>query len=52
MRRFLCSLIVLGMLVGSAGPAKADYIYTTLDVPGSFNTIANGINDAGQPVRA
>jgi hypothetical protein len=52
MKRLLCGVVALGVLLGGAVQAKADYIYTTLDVPGSFNTIANGINDARQPVRA
>jgi probable HAF family extracellular repeat protein len=49
MKRFLCGLVVLGVLVG--GPVQADYIYTTFDVPGSMNeTSALGINASGQIV--
>lgn len=50
MKRFLCGWVALGLLVGGAGPAKADYIFTTLDVPGSFLTLASGINNSGQIV--
>ena len=50
MRRLLWSLMALGLLVGGAEPAKADYIFTTLDVPGSTLTQAYGINDSGQVV--
>jgi probable HAF family extracellular repeat protein len=52
MRRFLYDLVALGLLVGGTGQAKAEpiYVYATLDVPGSINTIAHGINDAGQIV--
>jgi probable HAF family extracellular repeat protein len=48
----LCGLVVLGLLVVGAGGAKGQpsYVYTTLDVPGSLDTFANGINDAGQVV--
>jgi probable HAF family extracellular repeat protein len=31
-------------------PAHADYTWTPLDVPGSLQTAANGINNAGQIV--
>jgi probable HAF family extracellular repeat protein len=44
----LGGLMALGLLVVGAGQVKADYIYTTIDVPGSTQTQANGINDAGQ----
>jgi probable HAF family extracellular repeat protein len=52
MKRVLCGLVALGLLVGGAGLAKGQpsYVYTTLDVPGSLDTFANGINDAGQVV--
>jgi hypothetical protein len=51
MKRLLCGLVALGLLLG--GVVQADYIYTSLDVsilgalPG---TQAFGINDAGQVV--
>jgi probable HAF family extracellular repeat protein len=48
MKRFL--LVAWGLLVGITGPAKAQYSYTTFDVPGATNTFAKGINDAGQVV--
>jgi hypothetical protein len=43
MKRFLCGLLVTGFFVG--GPARADYIFTTLD-----GLLASGINDYGQVV--
>jgi hypothetical protein len=37
MQRRLCGLVALGLLLGAAGPAKADYLFTTLaDVPGAM----------------
>jgi hypothetical protein len=50
MRRFLGGLVALGLLVGEAEEAKADYVFTTIDVPGFVNTTASGINNAGQIV--
>src|SRR5437588_136280 len=52
MKRFLCGLVVLGLPVAVNGQAMAQpsYIYTTLDVPGSFDTLAQGINASGQIV--
>jgi uncharacterized membrane protein len=53
MRRFLCGLVALGLLLGGAGQAKAQpsYVYTTLDFPGYVGyTEACGINNAGQVV--
>src|SRR5437588_683767 len=56
MKRYLCSLVALGLLLGTAGDAASQptYTFTTLDVPGaSFPTTsinAYGINDAGQIV--
>src|SRR5690348_9035037 len=47
MKRFLCGLTALCLLVGRAGKVKADYVFTTLDV-----NLAFGINDAGQIVGA
>lgn len=48
--RVFGSLMALGLCLGVAGQAKADYTFTTLDVPGSDTTFANGINDSGQIV--
>jgi hypothetical protein len=45
MNRVLCGLVALGVLVGGAGEATADYVFTTLD-----GILASGINDAGQVV--
>jgi probable HAF family extracellular repeat protein len=54
MKRSLCRLVALGLLVGITGPARAQpsYTFTILDVPGSSNAsaIALGINAAGQIV--
>lgn len=50
MRRFLCGLVALGLVVGGAGQAKTDYVFTTIDVPDSFATAAAGINNSGQIV--
>jgi probable HAF family extracellular repeat protein len=56
MKRYLCSLVALGLLQGVTGQVKAQrtYSFTTLDVPGSsFHTTsidAYGINDSGQIV--
>ena len=49
MKRFLCGLVALGLLVVGAAPAKAQYIYT-LDPPGSTGSDANGINNSRQIV--
>jgi len=51
MKRSLCSLVALGLLVGVTGQAMAQpsYRFTILDVPGSSkaSAVALGIN-AGQ----
>src|SRR5947209_7318278 len=54
MKRFLCGLVALCLLMGGTGQAKAQpsYVYTKLDVPGSDYTRAHGINDSGQIVGA
>jgi hypothetical protein len=49
-KRFVFGLMTLGLLVGLTGPAKAQYSFTTLDVPGATATLAVGISDAGQIV--
>src|SRR4051812_47733320 len=45
-----CSLIFLGLFLEITGQAKANYIFTTIDVPGSTLTNARGINDSGEIV--
>ena len=45
MKRFGCSFVLLCLLVGGSGQARADYIFTTLD-----GYLAGGINDFGQVV--
>ena len=50
MKRLLDCLMGLSLLVGVAAQAKADYLFATLDVPGSTLTEAFGINGAGQIV--
>src|SRR5207237_1167596 len=56
MKRYLCSLVALGLLQGVTGQLKAQptYAFTTFDVPGSpFSlTVPNGINASGQIVGA
>ena len=54
MKRYLCSLAALGLLVGATGQAMAQpsYNFTILDVAGSSkaSAIALGINASGQIV--
>jgi len=50
MKQLLCGLVVLGLFVGGAGWGRADYTFTTIDVPGSDNTSAYGITSSGQIV--
>src|SRR5438552_1119976 len=54
MKRYLCSLVALGLPVGVTGQAMAQpsYSFTILDVPGSSkaSAIALGINASGQIV--
>jgi hypothetical protein len=50
MKRFLFGHLALVLISCLAGRARADYIFTTLDVPGGTNTEASGINNAGQIV--
>jgi hypothetical protein len=54
MKRYLCSLVALGLFLGRAGQATGQptYSFTTLDVPGASyaNTTVNGINASGQIV--
>jgi hypothetical protein len=50
MKQFLYGLAAWGLLVGLPGLAKAQYNYTTLEVPGAASTSALGINASGQIV--
>jgi probable HAF family extracellular repeat protein len=53
MKRSLCGFVLLGLLLGGAGQAEADYIFTTLpDLPGAMNNSISftGINNVGQIV--
>src|SRR5437870_637651 len=55
MKRFLCTLMALGLFLGMAGQATGQptYSFTTLDPPGSSSTeetVAHGINASGQIV--
>src|SRR5262249_10113728 len=50
MKQFLYRFAAWGLLMGLTGPAQAQYMYTTLDVPGSTGTGASGINTSGQVV--
>lgn len=50
MKRHLCGLVAVGLLVGGVETAKAQYRFSTLDPPGSIATRAYGINDSGQIV--
>ncbi|HLJ96691.1 MAG TPA: PEP-CTERM sorting domain-containing protein [Gemmataceae bacterium] len=50
MTRFFGGILVLALFSAQTGQACADYIFTTIDVPGSAQTVATGINDAGQIV--
>jgi uncharacterized membrane protein len=53
MRLFLCSLVAMALSAGVMGLANADYIFTTIDVPGAIGgTYPTGINNAGQIVGA
>ena len=50
MERVLYSLIALGLILGSAVQTKAEFVFTTIDVPGSSQTEASGINNSSQIV--
>jgi hypothetical protein len=43
-------LLAVALLFGLGRPVRADYIFTTLDPPGSIGTTAYGINDSDQVV--
>src|SRR5712692_4159089 len=47
--RALC-LLALGLFLGVTGKAKADYVFTTIDPPGSTFTEAHRIDTFGQIV--
>jgi hypothetical protein len=48
MKRLLYGLMAWGLLAALPGPARAQYDYTTIDVPGATATFARGINNIGQ----
>src|SRR5262249_54434366 len=50
MKRILWGLVAAGLFLGVTGEGKADYEFTTIDVPGSIATEAYGINASGQIV--
>src|SRR6516165_2598304 len=52
MKRLLYGFAAWSLLVALTGPAQAQYTYTTFDVPGTSDTEAFGINQAGQIVGA
>jgi hypothetical protein len=52
MQRFLGSGLALALWVAVSGPVKADYVFTTIDVPGSTSTAAYGINLAADGAAA
>lgn len=50
MRQAWCRLVAMCLSLGVTGQAGADYIFTTIDVPGSISTSAYGITPSGQIV--
>ena len=50
MKRLFRGFAAWVLLMGLAAPAKAQYTYSTFDVPDATNTYAYGINNAGQIV--
>jgi uncharacterized membrane protein len=52
MKQFRCGLVALSILVGWDVQVRADYVFTTIDVPGAIpgTTKVYGINDAGEIV--
>jgi uncharacterized membrane protein len=50
MKRLHCGFAAWVLVVGLAGPAQAQYVYTTIDVPGATDTFGSGVNDVGQIV--
>src|SRR5437879_510956 len=47
MKNFLSGLVVLGVFQAALTQAKAQYAYTSFDVPGADFTLANAFNEAG-----
>ena len=50
MKRLRCGFAAWCLLVGLTGPARAQYDFTTIDVPGANDSRAYGINASGQIV--
>ena len=50
MKRLFCAFAAWILLVGLTGPAQAQYTFTTIDVPGAYQTVAYGIDASGQIV--
>jgi probable HAF family extracellular repeat protein len=50
MKTWIFSLVSAALWLGALSPARADYSFTTLDVPGASQTFGRGINDTGQVV--
>ena len=50
MKRLVYGFAAWVLLAGLPGPAKAQFDFTTIDVPGATYSLAQGINDAGQIV--
>jgi hypothetical protein len=50
MKRVFCAFAAWVLLVGLTGPTKAQYTFTTIDVPGAVQTFPYGINATGQIV--
>jgi hypothetical protein len=48
MKRVLGGLMAMSLFLSIAGQARAEFTFTTLDVPGAVETIVNGINNSGQ----
>src|SRR6266852_3685135 len=46
----LCILIAMSLVFEMTGSARADYAFSTLDVPGAISTYPSGINSVGQIV--
>src|SRR5215510_5756541 len=50
MKWIFSGLAALSLSWGVAGPARSEYLFTTIDPPGSSEASATGINSAGQIV--
>jgi uncharacterized membrane protein len=44
MTSIMLAAVMLGLLLGVPGPARAQYVFTPIDVPGAAATYANGSN--------